>query len=117
MHHPGWEHIPQTHEAGGSRWAEDDAAALTLHSSDSEGLPPPIQARQTISGWEDVNNRLGGLEIYTSEIQNTLNTHVQDSVQWHQQQQQQMAQMNAMLQLQREQQAAYWRYMGFNPGS
>ena len=91
-YHPGWEHTPQTHEAGGSRWAEADTAAWAMLSSDSDGLPPPVQPRQSISEWEDVNNRLGGLEIRTGEIQNTLNTHVQDSTQWHQQQQQQMAQ-------------------------
>jgi hypothetical protein len=66
IHHPGWKHAPQT------------------HSSDSKGLPPPVQPQHSVWGWEDVNNRLGGLEIRTDEIQTTLNTHVQDSVHCHQ---------------------------------
>jgi len=74
-----------------------------------------VQPRYSVSGWEDIHARLGGLEICTGEIQNTLHTHVQDSAQWHQQQQQQMAQINVMLQQQREQHVAYWRFMGFNP--
>jgi len=40
---------------------------------------------------DSINTRLGGLEIHTGEIQNTLNTHVQDTTQWQQQQQQQMS--------------------------
>jgi hypothetical protein len=56
------------------------------------GATPLVHPRQSVSdrqGWEDVNTRLRGLEIHTSEIQNTLHAHVQDSAQWHQQQQQQ----------------------------
>ena len=63
MYHPGWDHAPQTHEAGGSGLAEADAVAWAMHSSDSEGLPPPMHPRQSIldhQGWEDVNNRLKG---------------------------------------------------------
>ena len=82
MYHLGWEHTPQTHEARGSGRAEADAVAWAMHSSNSEGLPPPVQPRQSISGWEDVNTHLGGLEIRTGEIQDTLNTHVQDMAQW-----------------------------------
>jgi len=86
MYHPGWDHTPRTHEAGGSRWAEDDAATWTMHSSDSGDLPQPVHPRQSISDhqvWEDVNTRLGGLEIRTGEIQNTLHAHLQDSAPWH----------------------------------
>ena len=78
-YHPGWDHALQTHETGGSGWAEADNAAWTMNSSDSEGLPPPVHPQQSVSdrqGWEDVNTRLGGLEICTSEIQNTLHAHV-----------------------------------------
>ena len=76
MYHSGWEHTPQAHEAGGSGWAEADAVAWAMHSSDSEGLPPLVQPRQSVLGWEGVNTRLGRLEIRTGEIQNTLHAHV-----------------------------------------
>jgi hypothetical protein len=46
-----------------------------------------------------------------------LHTHVQDLTQWYHQQQQQMAHIQTMMQQQQERQAAYWRYMGFNPGA
>jgi hypothetical protein len=53
------------------------------------------------------------------EIQRTLNTHVQDTVQWQQQwqlqQQQQWVQTNAMLKQQHDQQLAYWQSQGYNP--
>ena len=96
----GWGHTPQPHEVGGSGWHEVDATAWTHHSSDSEGLPPPVHPRQSTSDHrelEGINNRLRGLKIRTGEIQNTLNTHVQDMAQWQLQQQQQMTQMNALL--------------------
>ena len=82
---PSWGHAPQPHEAGGSGWHEaDDAAWRHAHSSDSEGVPPPVQPRQSTldcSELDDINTRLGGLEICTGETQNTLNTHVQDTTQ------------------------------------
>jgi hypothetical protein len=31
-----------------------------------------------------INTSLGGLELRTGEIQNTLNTHMQSTTQWHQ---------------------------------
>ena len=65
---------------------------------------------------DGINTRLGGLEIRTGEIQNTLNTLVQDMRQWHLQQQQQFADINALLRQQQETQMAYWRSMGYNPG-
>jgi hypothetical protein len=43
------------------------------------------------------NTHLEGLELYTGEIQNTLNTHVQNETQWHQQQQQQSMDINTLL--------------------
>ena len=81
MYHPGWDHTTQPHEARGSRQqvAHNAAWVRLAHSSDFEGLPPPVHPRQSVSdrhGWEDVNTQLGGLEIHTGEIQNTLNTHV-----------------------------------------
>jgi hypothetical protein len=42
MYDPGWEHTSQTHKAGESGWEEGDATAWAMHSSDSEGLPPPV---------------------------------------------------------------------------
>ena len=65
---------------------------------------------------DSINTHLEGLEIRTGEIQNTLNTHVQDMRQWHVQQQQQFADINALLRQQQEAQAAYWQSMGYNPG-
>jgi hypothetical protein len=56
---------------------------------------------------DGINTRLGGLELRTGEIQNTLNTHVQSTTQWHQQQQQQFTDINALLRQQQEAQAAY----------
>jgi hypothetical protein len=56
------------------------------------------------------------LELHTGEIQNTLNTQVQSTTQWHQQQQQQFTDINALLRQQQEAQATYWRSMGYNPG-
>ena len=70
----------------------------------------------TVGSLDDINTRLGGLEIRIGEIQNTLNTHVQDTRQWHLQQQQQFVDINALLRQQQEAQAAYWRSMGYNPG-
>ena len=67
----------------------------------------PRQSVLDCQGCEDVNARLGGLEIHTGEIQNTLHAHMHDSAQWHQQQQQQMAHMNVMLKQQHDTQAAY----------
>jgi hypothetical protein len=48
-------------------------------SSDFDGLPPPVQPRQsnlTRQELENINTHLGGLKIQASEIQNTLTTHV-----------------------------------------
>jgi hypothetical protein len=56
---------------------------------------------------DGINTRLGGLELRTGEIQNTLNTHVQSTTQWHQQQQQQFTDINALLRQQQEAQVAY----------
>jgi hypothetical protein len=63
-----------------------------------------------------MNRCLRRLEIYTGNIQNTLNTHVQNTTHWHEEQQQEMAQINERLQQQHEQQMAFWRHMGFYPG-
>ena len=79
---PGWGHTPQPHDAGGSGWHKADDAAWAHHSSDSEGLPPPVHAQQSTSDHQEldgINTRLGGLEIRIGEIQNTINNHVQDT--------------------------------------
>ena len=115
----GWEHTLQPHEAGGLGWHEADDAAWVHHSSDSEGLPPLVHPRQSTSDRREldgINTHLGGLEIHTGEIQNTLNTHVHDMRQWHLQQQQQFVDINVLLRQQQKAQAAYWRSMGYNPG-
>ena len=39
---PGWGYTPQPHEDGGLGWHEADDVAWAHHSSDSEGLPPPV---------------------------------------------------------------------------
>ena len=83
-YHPGWDHVSRPHEAGESGWQEADNVARTRHSSDSEGLPPPVHPRQSVSDHDEldgINTRLGGLEIRISEIQNILNIHVQDMTQ------------------------------------
>jgi len=143
---PRWETPQQEHTTGGgwqtakgSSWRH----AAHGHSSDSEGLPPPLHPHPT-HGIEALTNRVGGLEIRTGEIQETLTSHVQDSAlrhqqherwhyeaqEWHQQnqlrhdqhqqwqlqQQQQWEQTQAMLRQQREAQEAYWRSLGYNPG-
>jgi hypothetical protein len=52
---------------------------------------------------DNINTRLGGLEIQTREIQNTLTTHVHNTTQWQQQatqwyqQQQQFIDINTLL--------------------
>jgi hypothetical protein len=51
-------------------------------------------------GLDSINTQLEGLEIRTGEIQDTLNTHV---TRWQLQQQQKMAQMNALLKQQYDQ--------------
>jgi hypothetical protein len=76
---PGW------HEVRGFGWHEQQA-----HSSNSKGLPPLVHPRQSTSDRRElggINTSLGGLELRTGEIQNTLNTHMQSTTQWHQQQQ------------------------------
>jgi len=108
-YHLGWDHTPQPHEAKASRWREADDTEWTkqAHSSDSKGLPPPVQPQQPISdhrGWEEINTQLGGLEICTGEI----------STQWQLKQQQLMAQVNALLKQQHNQHMAYWQSMGYN---
>ena len=115
---PGQGNTPQPHEDGGSRWHKADDTAWAHHSFDSEGLPSPIHPRQFTSDHrelDDINTRLGGLKIRIGEIQNTLNTHVQDTRQWHLHQQQQFIDINALLRQQQEAQAAYWRSIGYNP--
>jgi hypothetical protein len=107
---PGSGQTLPPHKADGSGWHEADDAAWAHHSSDSEGLPPLVHPRQSTLDRREVdgiNTRLEGLEIHTGEIQNTLNTHVQDTRQWHQQQQQQFADINALLRQQHEAQGAY----------
>ena len=111
-------HTPQPHEAGGLGWHEADGTTWMHHSSDSKGLPPPVHPRQSTLDHrelDDINTRLGGLEIRTGEIQNMLNIHVQDTTQWQLQRQQQMAQMNALLKQQHDTQLTYWWSMGYNP--
>ena len=90
-----------------------------MYSSDSDGFPPPVRPRQSVSARHDLDNinmRLGVLDIRTGEIQNTLETHVQDTTQWRQQQHQQMMDMNALLKQQHDYMMGYWQSQGYNPG-
>jgi hypothetical protein len=129
-----WDQPSQQHEAGGSGWQSMDSTEWELgrqwqpdHSSDSEGLPPPVMPRQSVSDSREldtINTRIRGLEIRTGEIQNMLNTHLPDTTQWHQQQQQQwqqqhhqqMMQLNALLKQQHDQMMGYWQHLGHNSG-
>ena len=101
MYHAGWVPTgqapgftpgfqpPQPHEAGGpglqsadsTEWAQARHKWQPVHSSDSNGLPPPIRTRRFITTRDrrelnDINHRLGNLDVRIGEIQNTLNTHV-----------------------------------------
>ena len=123
----GWDRPPQPYEAGGSGWHEANSEEWaqprygwqSMYSSDSDGFPPPVRPRQSVSArhdLDDINMRLGALDIRTGEIQNTLETHVQDTTQWRQQQHQQMMDMNALLKQQHDYMMGYWQSQGYNPG-
>jgi hypothetical protein len=111
MHQPRWVSTPQVHTTGES----SEARAWAAQSSDSDDMPPPVPPRHSVSRWEDMSRCLGRLEIYTGNIQNTLNTHVQNTTHWHEEQQQKMAQINERLQQQHKQHTTFWRHMGFYP--
>jgi len=87
-------------QAGGSSWQAHGGAGLCEpkaygargskhhepgHSSDSEGMPPPVRPQVTL---DVLNTRMGGLELQNRQIQGTLNAHIQTATQWHQQTQQ-----------------------------
>jgi len=67
---------PEAYGVGGSRHHDPG------HSSDSEGMPPPVCPQVTL---DVLNTRIGGLELQNRQIQGTLNAHIQTATQWHQQ--------------------------------
>jgi len=58
---------PEAYGAGESRHHEPG------HSSDSEGMPPPVRPQVTL---DVLNTRMGGLELQNRQIQGTLNAHI-----------------------------------------
>ena len=105
---PGYGYIPS--EAGGSGMHTGD-------TSSSEGLPPPRRSVSDRRTMDNLSTRLGAVELRTGEIQNTLNTYVQDSTAWQQQTQANFTNINEMLRRNEEATKAYWRYMGYNPNA
>ena len=67
---------PEAYGAGGSRHHEP------RHSSNFEGMPPPVRPQVTL---DVLNSRMGRLELQNKQIEGTLNAHIQTATQWHQQ--------------------------------
>ena len=74
---------------GSDAWPEAD--------SDAWDQPPPVQPRRN-QELEALNTRFGQLQVQTGEIQNTLNTFMQTSTQWQEQQNQRWDTLDAWMQ-------------------
>jgi len=102
---------PHPDQAGGSTWHE----AHTV-SSDSEGLPPPPRHRTVDpTVLQDINTRLGNVELRTGEIAHTLTGFVQVSNERHQQYLQHQAAEEERRRQEHEAQIAFWHAMGYYP--
>jgi len=97
---------PEAYGARGSRHHEP------RHSSDSEGMPPPVGPQVRL---DVLNTRMGGLELQSRLIQGTLNAHIQTTTQWNQQTQQSFIDLEDASRCWHEAQMAYLRSMGHFP--
>ena len=131
----GWDQPPQHYEAGGSAWQSassgqwaqgpswyQEQPTSSHHSSSSSGLSPSFGARRSYSargyrdqGFAEVTQRMSELDMRTTEIQDTLNQHVQETHAWQQQTDDQLRNINATLQQGQSDLMAYFRSQGFNP--
>jgi hypothetical protein len=85
---PDWDQPPQPHEAGGSGWQSagstndwEQGRLFHLTTSSSSGTPTS-RAQRSSSGRRrndlaGLTSRVNSLDVRTSDIQNTLNTHIE----------------------------------------
>lgn len=66
-------------------------------------------------GIEALTNRMGGLEVRTQRIDNTLTQHVQDTTAWRQLTHDELQRMNTAMQQGQMDLHAYFRHQGFDP--
>ena len=104
MFTPGYGYIPQ--EAGGSR---------THDTPSSDEMPPPTEEYTRQQRMDHLSSRIGSLEVRTGNIENTLNTHVQNTAVWRQQADQHFTNIGNTLRRSEAQWKAYWRSQGFDP--
>ena len=119
---PGWDQPPQPHEAGGSGWQSASSVEWEQgwqfhHTSSSSSGPLILGARRSLSARRrndiaDLTSRVNDLDVRTGDIQNVLNTHVQNFASFEQRVD---TQYNALLQSTNADLQAYFRSQGFNP--
>lgn len=122
--HTGW--MPPQDYPGYSAWEQYHQPAQSPAQAWSEAGTDEWERRRQYTvdsphGQEDptlhsLNERIGQLQIQTGNIEATLGDFVQSTAQWQQQYGQRFDSLEENLRLQQEQQRAFWRSQGYNPG-
>jgi len=129
---PSWDqYIPQPdvgassrQSVGSSEWQQHGMMDWGYGSSSSGGTPPLFAARRPYSarsyhdltqGIENLNVCCGNLEQATQDIQTTLNTHIDNTMQQHERQDTQLVTLINMVQKEQEDRLAYIMSLGYIP--
>ena len=123
---PGWTQAPR-HNIGVSTWASaSDDRWCAPHDiqwgdnqpSRSSGVSPsPSEWRSSSSHWDlgEITRRMDTLDVQMVEIQYDLTEHIAQTQEWQQSADAQFTNINNMMQQQRDDLQAYFRFQGFNP--
>jgi hypothetical protein len=119
---PVWEQAVYLRSMGPSSWQTGSSGAWAQHPqhsstpetarvSSSLGGPPPTQGHRRSTSTCDINyisKQLGELTVRTGAIEESLNTHIQSSIAWRQQMEEDQRRRD-------EEFRAYMRWTGYNP--